>query len=460
MAAEFSKLDPVPYPLSEQLVPLNVLVVGSGSREHALTWRLKRSSHVSGLWVAGGNSGTAQLAANVPISPEDVAAVVALARDIPADLVVVGPEQPLADGLVDELASLGIPAFGPSREAARLEASKSFARQVMRDAGVPGPDYRVFADQSAALDFLRANAGPVVVKADGLAAGKGVALCADTESAVIAVKGCMADGIFGPAGRTVVIEEWLHGAEVSVFAFSDGIHLSPLVAACDYKQIGEGDTGPNTGGMGSFTPPAFWNSDVADMVSRTIIEPTIEAMADMGCPYRGMLYAGLMFTREGPRVLEFNCRFGDPEAQVILPLLASDPVEVMKACIESNLATTPVEWASQTHVGVVMASEGYPGPYDTGKVISGLEDCGDPKESAKGQWESLVFHAGTRDARDAQGNSQVVTNGGRVLTVVGKGTTLEEARHAAYRRVNTIQFENACFRQDIGDLSVGNRIGV
>ena len=439
---------------------MNVLVVGSGSREHALTWRLKSSPHVSGLWVAGGNSGTAQLATNVPVSPEDVAEVVALARDLPADLVVVGPEQPLADGLVDELTMLGIPAFGPSKKAARLEASKSFARQVMRDAGVPGPDYRVFGDQSAALDFVRSNAGPVVVKADGLAAGKGVALCGDTEEALIAVKGCMADGIFGAAGNTVVIEQWLRGAEVSVFAFSDGFRISPLVAACDYKRIGEGDTGPNTGGMGSFTPPAFWNPEVADLVTRTIIEPTIRAMAAMGCPYRGMLYAGLMFTREGPKVLEFNCRFGDPEAQVILPLLESDPVEVMTACIEGNLGTTPVEWSNRVHVGVVMVSEGYPGPYETGKVISGLEDNIDHAGLTGREWETLVFHAGAKDAPNAQGNPQVMTNGGRVLTVVGKGSTLEEARRSAYNRVNTIHFENASYRRDIGDLSVGSRIGV
>ena len=437
---------------------MNVLVVGSGSREHALAWRLKQSRHVSGLWVAGGNSGTAQLAANLPISPEDVAGVVALARDIPADLVVVGPEQPLANGLVDELTSLGIAAFGPTGEAARLEASKSFARQVMRDAGVPGPDYRVFHEQSDALDFIRSHDGPLVVKADGLAAGKGVALCNGAEEAVIAVKGCMTDGIFGAAGQTVVVEEWLQGAEVSVFAFSDGESISFLAAACDYKQIGEGDTGPNTGGMGSFTPPAFWNSEVADFVSGTIIKPTIEAMAAQGCPYRGMLYAGLMFTRNGPQVLEFNCRFGDPEAQVILPLLESDPVEVMTACIEGNLDKTPVSWADRAQVGVVMVSEGYPGRYDTGKVISGLEVDGDPKELTDQQWETLVFHAGAKDALDTQGNPEIITSGGRVLTVVGRGATLELARQAAYNRVNTIHFENAYFRRDIGELSLGNQI--
>ena len=296
---------------------MKVLVVGSGGREHALAWRLKLSPQVTDLWVAGGNSGTAQIATNVPVSPEDVDGVCTVAKDMAVDLVVVGPERPLVDGLADRLTAIGIPTFGPSKAAAQLEASKSFARHILQDASVPGPEYRVFNDQSAALDFLYSHQGRVVVKADGLAAGKGVALCSNVEEAVIAVKGCMDDRIFGSAGDTIVVEEWLEGTEVSVFAFSDGQHLSAPVAACDYKQVGDGDQGPNTGGMGSFAPPVFWNSDLAEQVSKTILKPTLAAMAERGCPYRGMLYAGLMFTKEGPKVLEFNCRFGDPETQVI-----------------------------------------------------------------------------------------------------------------------------------------------
>jgi phosphoribosylamine--glycine ligase len=428
---------------------LKVLLVGSGGREHALAWRLKRSPRLTDLWVAGGNAGTAQVATNLKVNPEDVAAVADAARSLGVDLVVVGPEQPLADGLVDRLGSIGIPAFGPSRAAAQLEASKSFARQVMQDAGIPSPEYRVFRDRSLALDFLHSHGGQLVVKADGLAAGKGVALCSSTEEAVIAVMGCMDDRIFGAAGDIVVIEEWLRGAEVSVFGFSDGENVSNLVAACDYKPIGEGDTGPNTGGMGSFTPPVFWNPQLAEEVSRTIMEPIIGAMAQQGAPYRGMLYAGLMFTQSGPRVLEFNCRFGDPETQVILPLLESDPIEVMTACIEGNLSQTQVCWGAQAHLGVVMVSGGYPGPYATGLEITGLNE----EDS-----DTIVFQAGTQLTADNGG--RVVTSGGRVLTVVGRGDSLPQAREAAYRRAEQIHFQNAYYRRDIGDLSTGYRKGV
>ena len=435
---------------------MKILIVGSGGREHALAWRLARSLRVSQMWVAGGNSGTAGLATNVAISPENVPEVVTLAREISADLVVVGPEQPLVEGLVDCLAEAGIPAFGPSRSAARLEASKSFARQVMRDAGVPGPEYRVFHEQSAAVDFLTKHASPVVIKADGLAAGKGVALCPGPEEAVLAVKGCMEDRIFGSAGDSVVVEEWLHGPEVSVFTFSDGENLSAPVAACDYKQVDDGDQGPNTGGMGSFAPPPFWDQVLADEITRTILRPTVERMAELGCPYRGILYAGIMLTDDGPRVLEFNCRFGDPETQVIMPLLESDPVDAMLASIEGNLSHTEVRWGQKPHVGVVLVSGGYPGAYETGKEISGLDsDCG-RVGGRELETNSLVFHAGTANASDGDG-TRVVTSGGRVLTVVGRGDTIEGARATAYRRVEAIGFENAKYRSDIGDLAVGSR---
>ena len=430
---------------------MKVLIVGSGGREHALAWRLRRSPRVSALWVAGGNAGTAQVATNLPIAPENLDGVVEAAQSLGVDLVVVGPERPLADGIVDRLSEMGIPAFGPTALAARLEASKSFAREVMQEAAVPGPEFRVFSDRQAALDFLSRHQGPVVVKADGLAEGKGVALCATPEEAAAAVTACLSDRIFGRAGETVVIEELLQGAEVSVFGFSDGENVSSLVAACDYKPIGDGDQGPNTGGMGSFTPPVFWDSELADNVSRTIMEPVIAAMARRGAPYRGMLYAGLMFTREGPKVLEFNCRFGDPETQVIMPLLESDPVETMTACIEGNLPQAPVRWGTQAHVGVVMVSGGYPGPYQTGREITGLD-----KEDS----DAIVFHAGAQPAGGDGPANRVLTSGGRVLTVVGKGESLHLARAAAYRRVADLHFEDAYYRQDIGDLTVGNRQGI
>ena len=439
---------------------MKVLVVGSGGREHAMAWRLRHSEYVTDLWTAGGNSGTEKLGTNIPVSPEDVDGVVNSAKEIGAHLVVVGPEQPLADGLVDKLSELGIPAFGPSKAAAQIEASKSFARRVMVEAGVPGPDHRVFSDRTAALDFVTAHGGPVVVKADGLAAGKGVALCANAEQAALAIRGCMDERIFGRAGDTVVIEEWLRGPEVSVFAFCDGENLSAPVAACDYKQVGDGDKGPNTGGMGSFASPDFWNDVLALQVSESILKPTVARMSEMGCPYKGMLYAGLMLTGEGPKVLEFNCRFGDPEAQVILPLLESDPVDAMTACIDGTLAGNTVRWGNRSHVGVVMTSGGYPGSYETGKAMTGLEDDYPFDGQGGPGMETLEFHAGAVRVNDGAGMGRVLTNGGRVLTVVGRGDSIEQAREQAYRRVAQINFEGAQYRRDIGDLSSGNRSAI
>ena len=420
---------------------MKVLIVGSGGREHALAWRLGQSPQLSKLWVASGNAGTAQIATNIDVIPEDVDGVVTAAQSLGIDLVVVGPEVPLATGLVDRLDSLGIPAFGPTQTAARIEASKGFAREVMREAGIPGPEFEIFHDQQQALDFLRRHHGPVVVKADGLAAGKGVALCSGAEEATIAVMACMSDRIYGAAGETVVIEELLSGPEVSVFALSDGERLSEPVAACDYKRLGDGDSGPNTGGMGSFAPPDFWSESLAEEVMRTIVRPTIESMARLGIPYRGVLYAGIMLTREGPKVLEFNCRFGDPEAQVILPLLESDPIVGMMACAQGRLSQGMVRWNRKPHVGVVMTSEGYPSRYETGHQITGL----DAEER-----DSVVFHAGTR-LDSSNGNPRVVTSSGRVLTVVGWGDSLGDARANAYRRIAKINFPGAYYRSDVGN---------
>ena len=424
---------------------MRVLVVGSGGREHALAWRLRQSPQLSGLWVAGGNAGTAQVATNLAVNPEDVRAIVDTAQAHRIELVVVGPEVPLANGLVNALTSVGIPSFGPTQAAAQIEASKGFARQLMQQAGVPGPDYRVFHDQQAALDFVGANRRPLVVKADGLAAGKGVAICREPDQAAAAVRSCMNDRQFGAAGDTVLIEEMLFGPEVSVFAFCDGQGISSLAAACDYKPVGDGDIGPNTGGMGSFAPPNFWTEALAQEVSARIMLPTVEAMAQRGTPYRGILYAGIMLTDDGPKVLEFNCRFGDPEAQVLLPLLASDPIDVMLACAEGRLAKVDVQWRDQAQVGVVITSGGYPGVYETGFEIHGL---------AEEQADTQVFHAGARlvtgGGSAGENIERVVTSGGRVLTVTGWGDTLEEARDKAYRRVDTISFQGAYHRRDIG----------
>ena len=420
---------------------VKVLIVGSGAREHALAWRITQSPNLTRLWVAGGNAGTTRLAENMEIRSSDVDALVAAAQDTSADLVVVGPEAPLALGLVDRLDLLGIPVFGPSQAAAQIEASKGFALNLMQDAGVPCPEFHIFSNQTNALDHLKSHPGPVVVKADGLAAGKGVLLCQDSEEGALAIRECMSDRAFGEAGDTVVLEEYLTGPEVSVFAFCDGVNLSPLVAACDYKRLEDGNIGPNTGGMGSFAQPDFWDSELAAQVESTIMQPVLQAMANRGTPYKGVLYAGLMLTESGPKVLEFNCRLGDPETQVVIPLLASDPLELMMACAQGNLSKTDVLWDNKSYVGVVMVSGGYPGEFQTGFEISGLDDDG-PEHT-------MVFQAGTK--LGPGGTS--LTAGGRVLTVVGGGDNIESAKERAYSRLERISFQGAQWRRDISSVA-------
>ncbi len=415
---------------------MRVLIVGSGAREHALAWRISRSPSLSRLWVAPGNYGTSRIARNLNVG-SGIEAVTSAARELAVDLVVVGPEAPLADGLADELSAAGIPVFGPTSAAARLESSKSFAREVMRQADVPGPEFAAFSDESEALDFLHRNPGRWVVKADGLAAGKGVTVCDDEAQAAEAVRAAMSGRAFGDAGATVLLEERLQGTEVSVFAFTDGEHIAPLAAACDYKRLGDGDVGPNTGGMGSYSPPGFWTPELYDEVEQRIMRPVLDAMAERGTPYRGVLYAGLMLTDGGPRVLEFNCRLGDPETQVLMPRLASDPLELMMACADGTLDRVSVCWDARHFVGVVMASGGYPDHYDTGFEIAGLDtDCDD----------SPVFTAGVSDGA----TGAPVSSGGRVLTVVGGGDSIAGAREQAYQRLEGIRFEGACWRTDIG----------
>ena len=419
---------------------MKVLIVGSGGREHALAWRINQSPNLTRLWVAGGNAGTASLAENLEIRSSDVDGLVAAAKETGADLVVVGPEAPLALGLADKLEKLGIPVFGPSQAAAQIEASKGFALDLMQGAGVPCPDFASVSDEAGAHDYIKSHPGPLVVKADGLAAGKGVLLCEDSGQARAAVKLCMSDRAFGEAGDTVVLEEYLSGPEVSVFAFCDGENLSPLVAACDYKRLEEGNQGPNTGGMGSFAQPDFWTADLAAQVEQTIMQPVLGAMAERGSPYKGVLYAGLMLTKAGPKVLEFNCRLGDPETQVVLPLLASDPLELMLACAEGNLSKIDVRWDTKNYVGIVMVSAGYPDKYQTGFEITGLDQDGPA--------DTMVFHAGTE-----LGAGKPLTAGGRVLTVVGGGDSIDSARERAYARLEQISFEGARWRRDISSAA-------
>lgn len=420
---------------------MKILLVGSGGREHALAWRINQSPNLTKLWVAGGNAGTAAIAENFDIRSNDVDGLVGKAKGLKADLVVVGPEAPLAMGLADRLDGLGIPVFGPSQAAAQIEASKGFALELMQKAGVPCPDFASVRDEAGAQAYIKSHPGPLVVKADGLAAGKGVLLCNDSEQAQAAVKLCMSDHAFGEAGDTVILEEYLSGPEVSVFAFCDGENLSPLVAACDYKRLGDGNVGPNTGGMGSFSSPDFWTQELAVQVEQTIMRPVLKAMAEQGAPYKGVLYAGLMLTDAGPKVLEFNCRLGDPETQVVMPLLASDPLELMLACAEGTLNKLQVKWDERNYVGVVMVSGGYPEEYQTGFEIDGLD--------ADGPEDTMVFHAGTK-----LGNNGVaghpLTAGGRVLTVVGGGDNVDQARERAYARLERISFEGAAWRRDIG----------
>ena len=418
---------------------MRVLVVGNGAREHALAWRISRSPSLTRLWVAPGNYGTSRIATNLNVG-SGIESLTSVARELSADLVVVGPEAPLADGLADELAAAGIPAFGPTRGAAQLESSKSFAREVMRQAGVPGPEFKVFHKESEALDFLRRNPGPWVVKADGLAAGKGVTVCDDETQASEAVQSTMSGRAFGEAGATVLLEERLEGREVSVFAFTDGEHLAPLVAACDYKRLYDGDLGPNTGGMGSYSPPSFWTQELSSEVERKVMRPVIEAMAERDTPYRGVLYAGLMLTSEGPKVLEFNCRLGDPETQTLMPRLVSDPLEILLACAEGNLDLVDVQWDERCYVGVVMASGGYPDQNETGLEIAGLGE-GDLELD-----RPPVFTSGI----SASPSGAPLTAGGRVLTIVGAGGSIAEAREQAYRLLRGISFDGAQWRTDIG----------
>ncbi|GBD11533.1 Phosphoribosylamine--glycine ligase [bacterium HR23] len=420
---------------------MRILVIGSGAREHALAWKLVQSPRVDALFVAPGNAGTARIATNLPIPPTDLDALAQAVQRLAIDLTVVGPELPLALGIVDRFRQEGLKVFGPTRSAAQIEASKVFAKGLMERWGIPTAPARAFADVQEALRYVQSHPLPLVVKADGLAGGKGVTVCHTRQEAEQAVRRAMQEKAFGPAGERILVETCLVGREVSVFTFTDGKNLSPLVSACDYKRLLEGDLGPNTGGMGSYSPPEFWTPALADTVRRRIMEPVVQALASEGRPYQGVLYAGLMLSADGPYVLEFNCRLGDPEAQVLLPRLEGDLVEVLLTVVEGQAQHLPTLWSELRCVGVVLASQGYPGDYKKGFPISGIE------EAEKG---AVVFHAGTRLlVDDRTGKPQVVTDGGRVLTVVGQGPTLAQARQRAYSALAHIHFEGMVYRKDI-----------
>lgn len=388
------------------------------------------------IFVAPGNAGTAAMAENLNLRPTDIEGLAKAAREKAVDLVVVGPEAPLASGIVDYFDSLGIPIFGPTRAATQIESSKVFARNLMEKYGIPCPRGAIFSSHSEAREYLRRQKPPVVIKADGLAAGKGVIIAGSFAEAEKALSDIMEAKIFGPAGDKVIIDEYLHGREVSLIAFTDGKTVSPMVPACDYKKIGDGDQGPNTGGMGSYSPPGFFSAPMASKVTNDILLPTVKAMAKEGLPYKGVLYAGLMIVDSEPLVLEFNARFGDPETQVILPLLKSDLTDILLAVIEGKLDRAKIDWSSEACVGVVMSSAGYPGGYKTGFPIQGIDNVDE---------NVLVFHAGTKLGNDGV----IYTDGGRVLTVVAVGRDVAEAREKVYRNIPKIYFEGCYYRQDI-----------
>ncbi|NOY76234.1 MAG: phosphoribosylamine--glycine ligase, partial [Calditrichaeota bacterium] len=416
---------------------MNVLVIGSGGREHALVWKLAQSENVDKIYCAPGNPGIETLAELVPIRANDIQELLTFALSQKIDFTVVGPELPLVHGIVDVFQGKGLKIFGPSQEAALIEGSKSFAKDFMRRYNIPTADYDVFTKLDNARKYLWNHEGRVVIKADGLAAGKGSVVCHTPSDAQKALEEMMLRNVFGEAGHKVVIEEFLEGEEVSILALSDGKNVLPLIPSQDHKAAYDDDLGPNTGGMGAYAPVPFVDQALVQEIQKTILEPTIHGMAKDGNPYTGVLYAGLMLTTNGPKVIEFNCRFGDPETQVILPLIQSDLLDLMMATLDGSLHQSPLKIHEKSAVCVIMASEGYPGSYEKGKEITGLDqDFGE---------NTLIFHAGTR-----RKNGKLVTNGGRVLGVTHLADSLKEAMEGAYNAVQSIHFEGAYYRKDIG----------
>lgn len=415
---------------------IDILLLGSGGREHAIAKKLAASPRCGKLYIAPGNGGTSQEGENISLDENDPAAVAVFAKDHGCGMVVIGPEAPLVVGVADAVREAGIPCFGPGAEGAQMEGSKLFSKQLMERAGVPTAAYGSFTDEQSALDYVNAQGAPLVVKADGLAAGKGVIVATELEQALDAVHECFS-GAFGDAGNTVVVEEMLTGPECSLLAFTDGITVRPMVTSQDHKRALEGDLGPNTGGMGVYSPvPIVTPEEHETMVA--IMHQTVEQLHREGIDYRGCLYGGFMLTPAGPKVLEFNARFGDPETQVILPRLQNDLVDVMLACAEQRLDEVELSWCDDWAVSVVLTSAGYPGSYEKGKVITGIEDA----EALDGV---TVYHAGTREQ-----DGQILTNGGRVIDVTALGATFEEARNLAYDACEKIDFEGKTLRHDIG----------
>jgi phosphoribosylamine--glycine ligase len=425
---------------------VKILVIGGGGREHALTWKLRQSSDADRIFCAPGNAGTVQLAENVAISVSDVPALARFAKENHVDLTVVGPDDPLAAGIVDLFVAEGLRIFGPSKAAARIESSKIFAKELMRKEGIPTARAGTFDRSDDAMRFCDELQFPIVVKADGLALGKGVIIAPDGASARSTIDEMMNQGRFGEAGRRVVVEEFLRGTECSLHALVDGENYRLLESARDHKRALDGDVGSNTGGMGAFSPANNWNSNLQSQFGEGIMRPVLRGLRAEGITFRGLLYPGLMITDDGARVLEFNCRFGDPETQAILPRMKSDLLPLLEATIDGKIDNYSIEWDQRPAVTVVLASGGYPGKYEMGKSVSGLD------EAAK--LDGLqIFHAGTK-----QLNDEIVTAGGRVLAVTALGSTIAEARSRVYEAVGRIHFENCHYRRDIALTAVTDNI--
>ena len=413
---------------------MKVMVIGGGGREHAIVKKLKENEEITELYCLPGNGGIARDAVCVPVKATDLEGILAFARERRIDYAVVAPDDPLALGAVDLLEAAGVPCFGPNKKAALIEASKVFAKELMKRYGIPTARYESFDDLDAALRYLEGVPMPAVVKADGLALGKGVIIAQTLPEAREAVRAMMADKRFGKSGERVVIEEYLEGPEISVLSFTDGKTLVPMVSSMDHKRAGDGDTGPNTGGMGTVAPNPYYTPEVAERCMREIFLPTVRAMAAEGRPFKGCLYFGLMLTKDGPKVIEYNCRFGDPETQVVLPLLKTDLLTVMRAVTEERLADCPVEFSTDAAACVILASRGYPGAYEKGFPITIPEDL-----------EAELYIAGAREE-----NGQLLSSGGRVLGVTATAPELSEALRRAYAAADRVRFENAYCRRDIG----------
>lgn len=421
---------------------MRILVIGGGGREHAIVWALKKSEKVKEIYCAPGNAGIGQLAECVPIPVSRFGDLIQFTVDHAIDLVVVGPDDPLAAGIVDAFEARGIPIFGPRQNAAEIEGSKIFMKDLLRKYNIPTAKYETFTDYASASAYLAEQSAPIVIKADGLAAGKGVTVARTIEEAKQALEDMMVNKVFGESGSQVVIEECLEGQEMSILAFVDGETVQPMVPAQDHKPVYDGDLGPNTGGMGTYTPLPHIPQSIIDEAIETIVIPTAKAMVSEGRPFRGVLFAGLMITKDGPKTIEFNARMGDPETQVVLPRLKTDLVDIILAAMNGRLDQLEIEWSDEAAVCVILASEGYPATYPKGRVITGLDE-------AAAQEGVELFHAGT-----SQNGDQFVTSGGRVLGVVGLGADTAQARERAYKAAATIKFDGAHYRSDIGEKAL------